>query len=616
MSSTGTRKKRSVNEKANESIIEIDKQLINEFTIFSEASNSVSGLPGPAITNSPLSPAGNYLAVQGDIMIGPLALGSSSNISVDLDSSNTLDIGPTGDNLQYTSNVQLGDLQTNSAVLDIIANAAFDGQILVLRTFAPTVAYTISQGTVGNSGNIQTRDGNNITLGDLQTLTLIFDESLIINANTGGTWRVIGDTTSSGGGGDSGYDTIQDEGVAVTQRNTINFIGAGVTAVDNAGQTRTDVTISGGGATALNDLTDVTIAAVSNAQVLIYDSTSSHWENQAISGDATISNIGALTIGNNVINNDNLIEGVFPKITGLGVQTQTLEMGGNGINDILFLNSNAVNLPGSGFIRMGTGEAIRMRNPANTDDLIITSGTNSIGAQAIIFQVASGNQLTISELTLDVVDNSITNTGDITPGAGAHQVGDSTDFYNQMHSQFFVPETAAVITNRYGLSKVGNTLYVNFDNTNTDAGFSIYEEGFESFRFYHPTSNVNEFHMGSSTVFTSGETYRIQMGENSNSSARIELIEGGNDLTLERQGVGTSFGVKLRSGGFDRLYARAADVLLSVPLNVNTNEITNVVNIKSNGGGGATTGTIGELITEDGGFNYFVRDTIASQKIL
>ena len=41
--------------------------------------------------------------------------------------------------------------------------------------------------------------------------------------------------------------TIQDEGIALTQRPTFNFIGAGVTAVDNAGSSRTDITIPGGG---------------------------------------------------------------------------------------------------------------------------------------------------------------------------------------------------------------------------------------------------------------------------------------------------------------------------------------------------------------------------------
>jgi hypothetical protein len=45
------------------------------------------------------------------------------------------------------------------------------------------------------------------------------------------------------GGGGSGYDTIQEEGVAVTQRTTLNFIGATVTAADDGVDT-TNVTIA------------------------------------------------------------------------------------------------------------------------------------------------------------------------------------------------------------------------------------------------------------------------------------------------------------------------------------------------------------------------------------
>lgn len=44
------------------------------------------------------------------------------------------------------------------------------------------------------------------------------------------------------------YQTIQDEGIALAQQPTFNFIGAGVTAVDNPGSNRTDITIPGGGA--------------------------------------------------------------------------------------------------------------------------------------------------------------------------------------------------------------------------------------------------------------------------------------------------------------------------------------------------------------------------------
>jgi hypothetical protein len=54
------------------------------------------------------------------------------------------------------------------------------------------------------------------------------------------------DLTVTGGGG-AGYGTVQDEGVARTQRGTLNFVGAGVTVTDDATNLRTLVTIPSGG---------------------------------------------------------------------------------------------------------------------------------------------------------------------------------------------------------------------------------------------------------------------------------------------------------------------------------------------------------------------------------
>jgi hypothetical protein len=53
----------------------------------------------------------------------------------------------------------------------------------------------------------------------------------------------IGNLPTGAGGG---YSEIQEEGVAVTARSKLNFIGSAVTAVDNAGTAATDVTIATG----------------------------------------------------------------------------------------------------------------------------------------------------------------------------------------------------------------------------------------------------------------------------------------------------------------------------------------------------------------------------------
>lgn len=202
MSSTGVRESNSNNRRVIKGLILNEAQFIQSLRVFANTS-TISGLGATEgeINNSPTEASGNYLSRLGDTMLGPLALSPPLDFRIEIDANNTIDIGPLNDNAQYTSNVQLDSIQPNSFVLDIIAGAAFDGQILVLRTFAPSTPFTISQGTLGNGGNIQTGDGNDLTVGDLQVATLIFDEALKIEANTGGSWRVLSVSSGGGGGG-------------------------------------------------------------------------------------------------------------------------------------------------------------------------------------------------------------------------------------------------------------------------------------------------------------------------------------------------------------------------------------------------------------------------------
>jgi len=281
-----------------------------------------------------------------------------------------------------------------------------------------------------------------------------------------------------------------------------------------------------------------------------------------------------------------------------------LDMLGNSIEDIGFLESAAPNLPGAGFIRMGTTEAIRMRNPDNTDDLLLTSGADAFGNQALVSNIAGGVRLTISEFDMDVTGNDIVNTGDIIPAPGAPEVGLFDNAYNQMHSQFFVPVGAAIILERFGFSKNVNRLYVNYNDADADAGFGIFEQGIQHFGFSNPLSNIHEFFIGPNP-FVSGEEYIIQLGENSNASGRISFIEGiGNDVLITRGGSGTDQGVQINSGV--RFLSDRIRFLKNQDMN--SLDITELGNIKSDG---SATGTIGEIISADGGFNYFMRDTLA-----
>lgn len=74
-----------------------------------------------------------------------------------------------------------------------------------------------------------------------------------VDCSTNMTCRVDGGvlvlSAASGGGGssdfDGGYNLVQDEGVDLTKRTTIDFTGAGVTCADTG--SKTQCTIAGGG---------------------------------------------------------------------------------------------------------------------------------------------------------------------------------------------------------------------------------------------------------------------------------------------------------------------------------------------------------------------------------
>lgn len=199
MTSTGVIDSNSNDKKIIKGLILNNALFVQSLRVFANSSTlSGLGTTEGEINNSPQDPSGNFLSRLGDRMLGPLALSPPLDFTIEIDALNTIDIGPLNENFQYTSNVQLDSIQPNSFILDIIAGAAFDGQLLFLRTFAPTTPFTISQGTLANGGNIQTGDGNDLVVGDLQIVALIFDEALKIEANTGGSWRVY--SISSGGG--------------------------------------------------------------------------------------------------------------------------------------------------------------------------------------------------------------------------------------------------------------------------------------------------------------------------------------------------------------------------------------------------------------------------------
>lgn len=84
------------------------------------------------------------------------------------------------------------------------------------------------------------------TKGDLYTYSTVNDrlptaaDGLCLKTNSVQSTGLEWNTCSAA----STYSTVQDEGTPLTQRSTLNLIGAAVTCVDNAGATKTDCTVA------------------------------------------------------------------------------------------------------------------------------------------------------------------------------------------------------------------------------------------------------------------------------------------------------------------------------------------------------------------------------------
>lgn len=144
-------------------------------------------------------------------------------------------------------------------------------------------------------------------------------------ADLGGTWTWI----TSGGGVVTGSHTIMDEGSTLPHRPVLNFVGNSIWALDNSGQGRTDIivsgTSSGGGHTIENEGSPLTQRAKLNFVGASVDVTDDAGDDRTI---VTISNItgsssgdviqdGAVSVGNlAVFSADHHIEDGGPVPTG------------------------------------------------------------------------------------------------------------------------------------------------------------------------------------------------------------------------------------------------------------------------------------------------------------
>lgn len=131
------------------------------------------------------------------------------------------------------------DIVADSAT-DTLTVAAGTGMVITTNAGSDTLTLAIDTSTVAqNSFTTIAVSGQSNVVADspTDTLTLVAGSGIVITTNAGS------DSVTVAATGDGvGYDEIQEEGSALTKRAKLNFISDRVTAADDAGNSRTNVT--------------------------------------------------------------------------------------------------------------------------------------------------------------------------------------------------------------------------------------------------------------------------------------------------------------------------------------------------------------------------------------
>lgn len=164
-----------------------------------------------------------------------------------------------------------------------------------------------------------------------------------------------------------------------------------------------------GASSDLNGLTDVTIAAIANGQMLIYDNTDGQWKNRTLTGQVTINAIGNTTITAGSISNNEISDsaGINRGKLGLGSANHVVINNGTGA-----LSSEAQlaiarggtgigTVPNNGQLLIGNGSAYSLGTIAGTaNQITVTNGSGTISLSLPSTLVVPGSLVVTTTLNV------------------------------------------------------------------------------------------------------------------------------------------------------------------------------------------------------------------------
>lgn len=295
--------------------------------------------------------------------------------------------------------------------------------------------------------------------------------------------QITGDTLSATAG--SSYQTILEEGSPLTQRATLNFIGSGLTAADNAGAGRTDITVDSDlnalASNATNGFWARTGAGTGAARTIL--GTASRivvTDGDGVAGNPTIDLFGSVVVGPGSAT-DNAIAR-FDGTTGALLQNSAVTVADTSGNFSVPNGWTFANPAGSSLAINGSGL-----------DVVLTSAASSAsGYQA--FRLATGAQTQSSGSTLGL---AVVPTYNQSGTAGSEDLvlaRVETALGSGQHNFIRGAGGAAGATNRFRINNLGNYFF------GSSGGFIGDENGNEYLSFATAASAVNNLEVGNAAT--------------------------------------------------------------------------------------------------------------------